>query len=312
MNSQQNNNLILPIPSTTGYFASEDGRIYSTNYNTSKSYRLMKPRANNYGYMQVALGNNGGTFANKLCSVHRLVAITFISNPEDKPQVNHINGNKSDNRVVNLEWNTASENIRHAFENNLIKVCKGEDHPSSKLSSTETISLIQELLDGSSNEELSVKYSLHSRYVSLIRHQKRWKHIWDEYFPGKVAPNSFTDLKASTLDRDLVIKELLTTSEACRTIAERHDVDQTTLSRIRSGSSIPSVWESYVDKYKHLVVQKQIIPYTTIVEQLLGTERSLAEIAREFDIGVSALQKVRAGKPTKKWKPYTEEYIKLN
>ena len=81
---------------------------------------ILKANINKNGYKYVNLHNK----KKQAYKIHRLVAQTFIPNQENKPQVNHIDGNKENNRVDNLEWVTGKENIRHAYKNNLIKSLK--------------------------------------------------------------------------------------------------------------------------------------------------------------------------------------------
>lgn len=78
--------------------------------------KIMKPTVNNEGYMVVHLRRDGTTF---VAFIHRLVAQAFIPNPYNYPVVNHINGNKQNNEVTNLEWATYTENNIHALLNHL-------------------------------------------------------------------------------------------------------------------------------------------------------------------------------------------------
>lgn len=90
----------------------KNGKILMTNYRVIKNIKGQR------GYLKVILKNNP-MGENK--NIHRLVAESFIPNPKNLPQVNHINGIKTDNRVENLEWVSAKENIHHAVKIGLIK-----------------------------------------------------------------------------------------------------------------------------------------------------------------------------------------------
>lgn len=98
-----------PISEYNGqYFISNLGNVMSIKY---KYPRLLKPRKDNCGYLRVALVS--GTKIQE-CKIHRLVAIEFIDNPSNKPTVNHKDGDKTNNKVNNLEWATNKEQMVHA------------------------------------------------------------------------------------------------------------------------------------------------------------------------------------------------------
>lgn len=100
------------IPNTKGYYKVSDiGNVYSV-----RSKKLIDKNVHRNGYVSVWLGVDGKSMTP---SLHRLVAEAFVPNPENKPCVNHIDGNKQNNRADNLEWVTHSENMRHAEQTRL-------------------------------------------------------------------------------------------------------------------------------------------------------------------------------------------------
>ena len=96
------------------YKVSNWGRILSLNYRNTGKPGLMTPLDSGDGYLKVQLWKNGKY---KICSVHRLVAETFLENPENLPEVNHIDEDKTNNRVDNLEWKTHRDNCNHGTRN---------------------------------------------------------------------------------------------------------------------------------------------------------------------------------------------------
>ena len=111
------------------YQVSNQGNVKSVCFS-----KMLKSSPNNCGYYKVELYKDKKP---KVFYVHRLVAISFIPNPENKKQINHIDGNKANNNVSNLEWCTASENQIHAINHNLRERSpmigrKGCMHPTSK------------------------------------------------------------------------------------------------------------------------------------------------------------------------------------
>lgn len=109
--------------SNYGRVRSKD-KIVKNRYSTRISKgKIISPFTWGAGYKYVNLRNTSGRISK---SVHRLVAETFIKNQKNKPEVNHKDGDKSNNSVWNLEWCTSSENEKHAYENGMINITFGQ------------------------------------------------------------------------------------------------------------------------------------------------------------------------------------------
>lgn len=108
-----------------------EGIYKVSNYGRIKSIirykKMMKTALDRSGYLKICLTDS--KHKKHTIKIHRLVAENFIPNTENKEQVNHIDGNKENNRVDNLEWCSQSENMIHAFKNNLIHRGKGKESP---------------------------------------------------------------------------------------------------------------------------------------------------------------------------------------
>lgn len=126
------------------------------------------------GYYRLCVNKEGSR--RTTIKVHRWVAEAFIPNPENKPQVNHINGVKTDNRVENLEWCTASDNIKHSFSLGL-SCNKGENHPSSTLKEVDVMNIRLLGGEGVSRITLSTTYKVSLTQIGRILNRKSWSHL---------------------------------------------------------------------------------------------------------------------------------------
>lgn len=104
----------VELPNLSKYKIRKNGYVYS-----KYEAKVLKPANNKKGYLQVSLIHDDGQTKSLL--VHRLVAMAFLEECEDKTQVNHIDGNKKNNHVNNLEWCTGTDNLVHAVTTGLYK-----------------------------------------------------------------------------------------------------------------------------------------------------------------------------------------------
>lgn len=147
------------------YEFTNDGQCFSNG-------KKLKGSLNTKGYLFIATYLNGERTV-KL--VHREVAKQFIPNPLNLPQVNHLDGDKTNNHYTNLEWCDAKANNKHARDNGL-NLLDGEDNGNSKLSNEEVLS-IRASYPMKSSRQLGKEYGVSKTLIMNIVKRKTWTHI---------------------------------------------------------------------------------------------------------------------------------------
>lgn len=126
------------------------------------------------GYQRVVLCQDG---CRKTISIASLVAHAFIGDRPHAHTINHRDGDKKNNCLINLEYVTQSENVKHAYRTGLIKRRRGEDNPSAKLNEGQVKAIRELSRRGLNNIAIASRYGVDSSMISMIINYKRWSHV---------------------------------------------------------------------------------------------------------------------------------------
>lgn len=158
------------IPKNRMYAVSTLGRVASAAHGVISVLSLCD---NGKGYKMVSIKD----IKRRNFYVHRLVAQAFIPNPNKHPEVNHIDGDKSNNRVENLEWVTLQQNRDHAVKTGII--LRGEMTPAAKLTSAQVLEIVDIMRSNPKEnmEALGRRYNVNGGTIRKIIHGQRWAHL---------------------------------------------------------------------------------------------------------------------------------------
>ena len=278
-----------------------------------KSGNILNPFISNSGYYMMTIKVD--ETIRKLCTAHRLVAIAFIPNPENKEQVNHKNGKKTINWVGNLEWNTPVENMQHAVTIGLLDI-KGDKHPES-VYSEQQIRKVCEMLEDINNTPamISKATGVSDDMIFRIREKTTWTHISCEYNIPKINFNTEYNSQRNIYTVDQ-IKEVCNMLENIKNsmsyISSVTGVNTSTISDIASGRrhqeisnkyNIPSSrFKSGEDASSSKCTTDQIHKVCKLLED---ATLSLSSISNSADVPLNVVQDISNGRT---WKDIRSRY----
>ena len=221
----------------TNYIIYENGTVVNTKTGKILKHILIDK---NHRYECVKLYINGISYC---IGIHRLLMMTFSPTENmDLLQVNHIDGNRNNNDLSNLEWVTPSENVNHAFRYNLRIPMSGENNGMAKLNAKIVTGICDDIMENKYTEQqLANKYNISSSLIHNIKKQKTWKFITEKYnFPKQTEGN----VKLTEEDVENICKYILngyTNTE----IAEIFNVSKACIKDIKGKRS----WRKITEKY---------------------------------------------------------------
>lgn len=260
-----------------GYQVSTFGRVKSFKYKTP---RIMVPQLRGK-YLFVGLTKGIKTWQ---VSIHRLVAICFIPNPEGKPQINHRDGHRLNNFVSNLEWCTGSENVRHAVGTGLIKL--NEERSDSKLTNEQAL-YIRENTENITCVELAEKFNVSSTTVARVQ-------------CGRIYQSVGGDTRTARPQKYLTAEQvLLVRNNPCnltqKQLAEMFGVDQTTISLVQIGKSYPQLG-GIIRESKRNQITDDLKAQILSDYQPLTKGHGFRTLAKKYGISSATVWKIIRGK----------------
>lgn len=163
---------VREIPGFPRYFCGRDGTVYS-NKTKTRALRTLKCPIATHGYKMVHVRSNGG---DRNLLVHRLVAATWVEPVLGRTHVNHMNGDRLDNRAENLEYVTPQENLAHSREV-LGNSVKGERHPNARLTAEDVRAIRRMHAELVPYAQIAAKYGIARDYAYEVANKKKWRHI---------------------------------------------------------------------------------------------------------------------------------------
>ena len=276
----------------TRYLVSNTGLIMSLKHN-----KTLIPYIDRDGYAGVGIFCNYKPYYKR---VHRLVAEAFISNPENKPQINHIDGNKQNNHVSNLEWVTGKENVQHAWKIGLSTKHMGMNTKYSE----NVIHQICKLLEEGKMKQCEIADLLHvpKGLVSEIKQKKSWVLISSQY--NIKPPEHGKPHNAKYTDKEIhqICKMLESRNYSYQDIMRIMNVNKVIISGIKNKGAWKHISDQYdIPKpYSRDMKNDKFLKPENVIHQICKLleegKMKQCEIAKQLQVNEKYVSAVKHGK----------------